>query len=165
MQLYRITKKQYLEVYTGLGGSYEDGARWNCPGTPVLYFALSASVAMLEMANYTSSPRLVPPSYRLGIYEVVNTAPIDKLERSDWPADWSEFPYPSSTQNIGDAWLKKADRFGLILPSCAIPDGLGEIMVVNPQHDLIRENQLRLIDSLTEIYNPRAFQDIGSSQT
>lgn len=49
--IFRITKKQYLTTLSGLGGSYEDGARWNKPGTPVLYFGTSAAVAMLEMAN------------------------------------------------------------------------------------------------------------------
>lgn len=159
MLLYRITKKQYLESYQGLGGSYEDGARWNCPGSPVLYFALSAAVAMLEMANYTGSPRLVPPSYRLGIYELPDETPIDRLEETDWPDDWANFPYPQSTQAIGDQWLRSGERFGLIVPSCAVSDGLGEIMLVNPGHAAVRT--LKLIDSRSNIYNKRAFPGLN----
>jgi hypothetical protein len=63
MRLYRICPEAYLKDLSILGGSYRDGARWNSPGYPVLYFALSASTALLEMANYIPSPRLVPPSY------------------------------------------------------------------------------------------------------
>lgn len=62
MQLFRICPEPYLENPSGPGGSHQDGARWNSPGHPVLYFALSASTALLEMANYIPSPRLVPPA-------------------------------------------------------------------------------------------------------
>ncbi|MDD9984143.1 MAG: RES family NAD+ phosphorylase [Gammaproteobacteria bacterium] len=70
MRLYRICHVRYLQDLRGLGASYRDGARWNEPGFPVVYFAETPSVAMLEMAHYLPSPRLVPPGYRLGVYEV-----------------------------------------------------------------------------------------------
>jgi len=72
MKLYRICPEQYLKNYTGLGASFKNGARWNNKGIPVLYFALSPSVAMLEMANYLPSPRFVPKSYCLGEYNLPN---------------------------------------------------------------------------------------------
>ncbi len=155
MLIYRITKEQYLENFSGLGGSYEDGARWNMPGTPVLYFGLSAAVVMLEMANYTSTPRMVPPSFRLGVYEIPENTPIDRLEQTDWPEDWSQFPYSESTQAIGDQWLREGQKFGLIVPSCAISGDLGEVMVVNPAHETMR--QIRLVEARSDIFNPRAF--------
>lgn len=158
MRLYRITKESRLETYNGLGASYQDGARWNHAGTPVLYFGLSAAVAMLEMANYTGSPRMVPASYRLGVYEVPDDAQVSRLERVDWPDDWSSYPYPLSTQDIGDQWLNEANEFGLILPSAAVTDGLGEIIVINPRHEYAQK--IRLIDTYSEIYNPRAFMGL-----
>ncbi|MFT4927875.1 MAG: RES domain-containing protein, partial [Phenylobacterium sp.] len=79
MRLYRICPLHFLENYSGLGGSYKDGGRWNLPGVPVMYFALSPSVALLEMANYLPSPRLVPASYRLGIYEL-DTELVDEIK-------------------------------------------------------------------------------------
>lgn len=158
MRVYRITKAEYLEVMTGLGASYQDGARWNFPGIPVIYFALSASVAMLEMANYTSSPRMVPPSYRLGVYELPGDAPFVKLELQDWPEDWADFPYPLSTQAIGDQWLRAGNDLGLILPSCAVSAGLGEIMLVNPAHPDAK--RIRLLESHADIYNPRTFRAV-----
>ena len=154
MLLFRITKESRLETYNGLGASYQDGARWNHAGTPVLYFGLSASVAMLEMANYTPSPR-VPASFRLGIYEIPAGAPIARLDSSDFPVDWDSFPYPVATQEIGDNWLKQGKQFGLIVPSAAVAMGLDEIIIVNPLHDAARE--IKLIDSTDKIYNPRAF--------
>ena len=65
MRLYRIGRQAYLEDYRGLGASYLDGGRWNAAGVPALYFAETASVAMLEMANYLPSPRLGAMAIRL----------------------------------------------------------------------------------------------------
>ncbi len=70
MRLYRICPERFLENYSGLGASFQDGARWNSKGYPALYFALSPATAMLEMANYLPSPRLVPADYRLGSVDV-----------------------------------------------------------------------------------------------
>lgn len=162
MRIYRITKERYLTDFSGLGGSFKNGGRWNKAGTPVLYFALNPGAAMLEMAHYTSSPRLVPPSTRIGTYEIPDDAPIVKILTKDIPADWSDFPYPTSTQQIGDAWLQANKGFGFVVPTCAMP-GMFEMasMVVNPKHDIITGGQIKLVDSSSQIFNPRAFPGVG----
>ena len=88
MRLYRIGRQAYLEDYRGLGASCLDGGRWNAAGVPALYFAETASVAMLELANYLPSPRLVPTSYRLGIFEVPEDTAVDRWPVADLPAGW-----------------------------------------------------------------------------
>lgn len=160
MLLYRTAKQKYLEDLRGLGGSYANGARWNKPHTPVLYFAMSAAVAQLEMANYTSSPRMLPPSTRLGVYEIPDDTPVDRLNWNDLPDDWTHHPFPESTQEIGEQWFKSSEAFGLIVPSCAVAAGLGDIMVVNPAHNAI--DDIKLIDTIADIYNSRAFNGIKS---
>jgi len=97
---------------------------------------------MLEMAHYTSSPRMLPPSYRMGIFEIPDNAPLVRLEKEDWPQDWSDYPFPLSTQKIGTDWLQRGAELGLIVPSCAVPGGLGETMLVNPLHNLAGEIRL-----------------------
>ena len=62
MRLYRIGSSELLKDFSGLGASHTTGARWNIPGVPALYFASSASVAMVEMANYIPSPYMIPKS-------------------------------------------------------------------------------------------------------
>ena len=158
MRLYRITKEKYLENFTGEGKSFTDGARWNLPGIRVLYFATTPSVALLEMANYLPSPRLVPPSYRLGIYELPDTFSSKILKVEDLPTDWANYPYPLSTQKIGSEWLVSSDRLCLFVPSVAIPAGMENIIVVNPKHSEI--NNLKLIGIEARLYNKRAFQGI-----
>ena len=155
MQLYRICPAQYLEDYSGLGASYRDGARWNVQGIPVIYFATSASLAMLELANYLPSPRLVPANYRLGIYNLSGRAKVDTWRVEDLPAQWNEYPYPAATQQLGAAWLRSGTRVALQVPSAAVPGGLEKCVVINPRHSAI--NQLKLVDQKHDIYSKRIF--------
>ena len=155
MQLYRISPQAYLEDFSGLGASYQDGARWNSAGLPVLYFALSPATALLEMANYIPSPRLVPPSYRLGIYELPEQVKLDLFDSEQLPDDWAQYPYPKSTQTIGDQWLRSCETLGLRVPSTAVSAGLEQIVLINPRHPQIKE--LQLMDSINELYNKRSF--------
>lgn len=158
MFLYRICPERYLEEFSGLGASYQDGARWNLPGTPVLYFASTASLAMLEMAHYLPSPRLLPKNYRLGIYSLPNNLKIEKWTVDQLPKDWKQFPYPRTAQKKGDAWLRARSSVALSVPSAAVPGGLEFCIVVNPAHRSAA--RLRLERSLTDIYSDRLFSEI-----
>lgn len=155
MRLYRICPERLLENYTGLGASYQNGARWNSTGYPVLYFALSPATAMLEMANYLPSPRLVPADYRLGVYELPDIAVITELPDGQLPDSWSVYPYPTSTQQIGDKWLSNGDACALLVPSSAVSRGLEKIAVVNPAH--LDPKKIYLVEAITELYNQRSF--------
>ena len=154
MRLYRICPENLLENYSGRGASYQDGGRWNRAGLPVLYFACSASVAMLEMANYLRSPGLVPKSYRLGIFETGDTG-YEQWGIEDLPAGWNDYPYPAATQALGSRWLQATTSALLLVPSAAIPAGLENIALVNPAHPDAR--QLKLVSVEKDIFNKRAF--------
>jgi len=155
MQLYRICPARYLEDYSGLGASYRDGARWNVAGVPVICFATSASLAMLELASYLPSPRLVPAYYRLGIYNLSGRVKVDTWRVADLPEQWNEYPYHAATQQLGAAWLRSGKRLALQVPSAAVPGGLEKCVVINPRHSAI--TQLRLVDQKLEIYSKRIF--------
>ena len=158
MQLYRIIKFKYLENFTGRGGSFLNGARWNKAGIPVLYFAATPSVALLEMANYLPNPRLVPPSLKLGIYHLPDTISHQTIEVKDLPADWSQYPYPIGTQEIGSNWLNDCKTLALFVPSAAVPAGLENIIVVNPRHPELTSLKLTSVES--SLYNDRTFQGL-----
>ena len=158
MKLYRICPERFLENYSGLGASYKEGARWNGAGQPVLYFALSPATALLEMANYLPSPRLVPPSYRLGIYEIPDATVLDSVTDEQLPEDWAQFPYPRSTQKLGDQWLIGCASLGLVVPSTAVSAGLEQIVLINPKHQGVTE--ISLPESLSELFNKRSFSGI-----
>lgn len=159
MRLFRITRTKYLENFTGRGSSFKNGARWNQPGLPVLYFASTPSVALLEMANYLPNPRLVPADYQLGIYHLPDGVSSQTLTVKDLPADWSQYPYPLSTQKIGSEWLTGNDSLILIVPSVAVPAGMENIIVVNPLHPAISALRLESVES--SLYNQRAFNGLS----
>ena len=155
MRLYRICRVEHLENYQGLGASYQHGGRWNEPGIPALYFAETASVAMLEMANYLPSPRLVPAGYRLGIYDISGSPSMERWTVDELPSGWDRFPYPLSTQRMGSNWLRRASASLLVIPSAAVPGGLENIVLASPTR--LDAASIRLSAVHEHLYNPRAF--------
>ena len=150
-------RKSYSK--TGRGGSFLIGARWNKSGIPVLYFASTPSVALLEMANYLPSPRLIPTAYRLGIYSLPDNILSKTITVENLPKNWSRYPYLLSTQEIGSQWLNEGNSLILFVPSVAVPAGLENIVVVNPRHSEI--NQLKLSSVESSLYNDRAFKEVN----
>ena len=155
MRIYRICRVEHLENFEGRGASFRHGGRWNNAGVPVLYFAESASVAMLEMANYLPSPRLVPATYRLGVYEVASSASIKRWRVDDLPKEWDEFPHSRWTQREGTEWLLHGKEPLLSVPSSAVPGGLENIVLASPNR--LARGGIRLIEAIKDIYNSRAF--------
>jgi RES domain-containing protein len=158
MRIYRICPERFLENYSGLGASFKDGARWNTAGHPVLYFACSPATALLELANYVPSPRLIPSDYRLGVYSLSEDASLETLSHGKLPKHWAAYPYPEATQRLGDAWLEKAGSLALLVPSAAVSGGLENIAVINPRHSQLAE--VRLIKAYSELFNERTFGGI-----
>lgn len=152
--LYRVAPLEHIENYSGLGASYRNGARWNRPGQPVLYFATNPSLSRLEMANYIPSPRLVPATYVLAQYWLEDAAPVEEMNQP-LPADWDAFPYPASTQRIGGDWLASRRTLGLRVPSVADLLMVDHCMVVNPLHPNI--GMIKYVKHTAELYNIRAF--------
>lgn len=153
--MYRISDRQHIGDLRGLGASFRTGGRWNRAGVPALYFAASAAVAMLEMAHYLPSPRLVPSSYRMGVFEALDGLRMDRWTAQDLPADWRTFPYPASTQELGSTWLLSGQAELLAVPSTAIPGGLGDIVLASPAR--LGPSTIRLVETLADLYSGRAF--------
>lgn len=160
MQLFRICPESRLEQFDGLGASYKDGARWNSAGHPALYFACSAAVALLEMAHYLPSPRLIPASYRLGVYQLADEVVVDALPEDRLPEGWAEYPWPAATQALGDAWLASGAGLILTVPSCAVAGGLERSALFNPRH--ADAGKLKLVKVIKHLYNERAFAGLSS---
>lgn len=161
MRLYRICRVDHVESYQGLGTSYESGGRWNEPRVPALYFGETAGVAMLEMANYFPSPRLVPDDYRLAVYEVASHVLVERWTLATLPDDWDQFPpYPPSTQRKGSDWLRTGSTHLLLIPSAAVPGGLENIVLASPSR--LDQTSIRLVAVHERLYNPRAFKPRAS---
>ena len=157
MRLYRICRVEHLENFEGQGASFRHGGRWNNVGVPVLYFAESPGVAMLEMANYLPSPRLVPAAYRLGVYEVASSASMKRWRARDLPKDWNGFPHSHWTRQEGTQWLLHGKESLLSVPSAAVPGGLENIALASPHR--LAPARIRLVEALKDIYDSRAFAE------
>jgi len=154
MDLYRITSEKYLENYSGLGASYNDGARWNLPGSPVIYYATTASVAMLEMANYIPAPSLVPANYRLARYEIKSPTK-EEVKVEDLPPGWDSFPHSPITQQIGSDFLAENKKLLLIVPSASVPGGGDKMGIFNPHN--AKAKNIKLVEVYDGIYDNRIF--------
>lgn len=158
MRLYRVTNAAYAENFSGVGASFEDGARWNSPGHPVIYFALDMASALVEAANYHPSPRLIPHTHCKAIYELSKTIDIEKLDLNSIPSDWQDMPYPVSTQHIGDEFLMSRRALMLLVPSVAVGINEYKVAVFNPLHPQARGVQL--IDTIRPVYSSRMFEGL-----
>ena len=160
MLLYRIAKEEYLDDFSGVGASYEYGGRWNYPVDPVVYFAASPAIVLLEMGNYLVSPLHIPQTMRLGTYEIddsVFNPRVVSIENLN--EDWRDFPYPDTTQSLGSEWLKSNASLFMAVPSCAVPASPDwNYCVMNPQHP-DRDN-IKLVAITNDIYNDRLFKNL-----
>lgn len=159
MKLYRVTNERFANSFSGRGASFEDGARWNTAGHPVIYFALDLGTAMIEAANYHTSPRLVPPSYCKATYIVEEGVSIEYLDEPHLPNDWDMMSYPQSTQLLGDDFLVRAKSLFLIVPSVGVGSSNElKIAVANPLHPEI--TKIQLIDKVKPVYSNRMFSGL-----
>ncbi len=158
MKLYRVTNIKFADNFNGNGASFEDGARWNSAGQPVIYFGLDLGTALLEAANYHPSPRLIPASHCKAIYSAASDISVKTLSLDDLPDDWQKMPYPRSTQVIGDAFLQSKEALLLLVPSVAI--GLHEscVAIANPLHPDI--HKITLDEVIQPVYSPRMFSGL-----
>lgn len=158
--LYRIAPEQYLENYSGRGASYTHGARWNPPGSPIIYFATSPAVAMLEMSHYIPNPRLVPKGTKMGVYKLDSNL-VEMFDAKTLPQGWDDFPPGTATQRIGGTFLRVNINAALLVPSVCDQTGESLNALVNPLHPhILVERKLQLVRVFDKIYNDRTFQGI-----
>jgi RES domain-containing protein len=158
MKLYRVTNKTYADDFSGRGASFEEGARWNSAGHPVIYFGLDMATALVEAANYHPSPRLMPATHCKAIYELTSVCSIERIDLAQLPPDWQAMPYPASTQKLGDDFLDANRALLLLLPSVAVGIEEHALAVLNPLHPEV--TKLKLIDIIQPVYSHRMFTGV-----
>ncbi len=131
MIVYRLTRKKYLRTLSGKGAA-KKGARWNSPGTELIYTAQNRSLAMAEIAVHFSISTL-PSDYYMVEVEIPDSLKIKKVHISKLPKDWKEWnPYSKRTQSIGDNFVVE-NKFCLMQVPSAVTKGDFNILI-NPKH-------------------------------
>lgn len=130
MEVYRLSKKEWSEELSGKGAA-KYGARWNSPGTEIIYTATNRSLAMAEVAVHFSVA-CVPEDYMMVTIFIPDNVSIKVVQESDLPADWNSFPHFSLTQVFGDEFIKE-NKFCLLKIPSAVTKGDFNILI-NPIH-------------------------------
>ena len=129
MLVWRISAKPYWK-FDGTGAK-KTGGRWNSPGYAVVYTSATASLAVLEFYVHLRRDRTVK-NLVLTSAEIPNDIGIERVELSDLPARWREYPSPEYLQSIGNDWITRHVSAVLAVPSAVIPQENNYLL--NPVH-------------------------------
>lgn len=131
MIIYRICVEEFSTDLTGSGAT-RYGGRWNTKGNAVLYTSSSRALATVEYAVHLRLGNS-DNDFRLVSIEIPEGAVISKISIEDLHDNWKSFPFPISTQKIGNDWLKRKESLVLKVPSVIVPQEFN--CLVNPQND------------------------------
>jgi RES domain-containing protein len=128
VRIFRIADQRH-PIWDGTGAALV-GGRWNSPGRPVIYGALSFAGAMLEVLVHSNIGR-VPVTQRCVEVEVRDEVPTERLEAFTLPPGW-DAPFSAEARQLGDQWLEDGRSAVLLVPS--VVARLEWNALVNPRH-------------------------------
>jgi RES domain-containing protein len=127
---WRIVKARFSKTAFSGEGARLAGGRWNNPGSPIVYLAGGASLAILEMLVHLDSDELIE-SYLL--YETIfDHSLVTDVGPAMLPRDWQQLPAPPDVKKIGDAWIASASSAVLRVPNSIVPIEWNYLL--NPGH-------------------------------
>lgn len=148
MRLWRVSRHTDL---TGTGGLVADG-RWHARGTPVVYTAEHAALAILEtIVQLRIDGSEYPEGYHLLEIDVPDRLRLEQIRREDLPGNWTRDD--KATRSIGDAWLASSRSVLLEVPSVVAP--ASHNLLINPRHP--HATRLRIVRTITDPFDPRLF--------
>ncbi|WP_064573575.1 RES family NAD+ phosphorylase [Cupriavidus gilardii] len=129
MLIYRIADRRH-DVWNGTGAMLM-GGRFNSPGRPFIYGALSFAGAMLEVLVHSRIGK-VPRQHVVVVANVPDDIGIERAGPNDLPRGWDALDDPRAARGFGDRWLADMRSAVLIVPSVVAP--LEWNALVNPMH-------------------------------
>jgi RES domain-containing protein len=143
-----------LTAFSG-EGAFRVGGRWNSPGVRVVYTSSSVALAVLEVLAYRKArkPLTTRHLYRVTIAD----SDIKRLEPNELPEDWAAYPHSTSTQALGDAWVKAGETLALAVPSVLAPSEAN--VVLNCAHPGFQALELAGPEDFP--ISPRLTPDVG----
>lgn len=124
---YRIGDSRF-PLFDGRGAMLK-GARWNSPGHPVIYAALTQACAMLEILAYANTGK-VPKHHKLITINIPGTVAVEQVDPQHVPG-WGDRNHMKS-RLYGDQWLTEQRSVALIVPS--VIASYDHNIVINPLH-------------------------------
>lgn len=141
MKVFIIEREKYLSTtLSGIGASMDDGNRWNNRFTRMVYTAESRALALLEMAVHMDLSEDLPSDRFLVEIEIPDDVEVQEIQQERLPANWREHPPTSSTQAVGDDFVRQESALILKVPSSIVPDEFNYL--INPQHEAMKRVQV-----------------------
>lgn len=128
--VWRLVRVGFRETAFHGAGAKNDPGRWNFQGTPIVYAAGSASLAVLEVL-VRIDPSGFPADF-VFIPAGLGESAVETLPAGSLPADWRALPRPVSTRSLGTAWAQSRRSVALAVPSAVLP--LETVYLLNPEH-------------------------------
>lgn len=134
MRVYRIYGKRRRETAFIGDGARITGARWNLPGTPMVYTCSTLSLCLLELFVHfdPEAGDITELNLESRWAEVPETLPRFEVRNADVPANWKEIPWPQSTQELGTKWMTEDQYVVVSVPSVVVP--MERNFLLNPTH-------------------------------
>lgn len=128
MIAWRITKARHHPLDPT--GARLHGARWNSPGSAVLYAADSFAGALLEILAHSARPRTLPGPHHAVRLEIPDDAltVLDPARLDGW-----ERPQSEVARSAGDTWLREGSTLALSVPSLPARP-VGRNLLLLPHH-------------------------------
>jgi RES domain-containing protein len=134
MRAYRIYRRARREVaFTGEGARIV-GARWNLPGTAVVYTSSTLALSFLEFLIHFDPESVDIAQLRLEyrFAEIPDELSVLEVCQSGLPADWNAIPWSTRTQKLGSKWMEDARHAVISVPCVVIPSERNYLL--NPLH-------------------------------
>ena len=142
MRVYRVYRKQRREAaFTGEGASIV-GARWNLPGTAMVYTSSTISLCLLEFFVHfdPEAADIIQLNLEYRWADIANTLSHLEIRETDLPRNWKEIPWPQATQEIGTNWMSQAQHVVVSVPSVVVP--MERNFLLNPGHPAFSKIQI-----------------------
>ena len=142
MRVYRVYRKQRREAaFTGEGARIV-GARWNLPGTAMVYTSSTISLCLLEFFVHfdPEAADIIQLNLEYRWADIPNTLSHLEIRETDLPRNWKEIPWPQATQEIGTKWMSQAQHVVVSVPSVVVP--MERNFLLNPGHPAFSKIQI-----------------------
>lgn len=115
MRLWRVSPGR--EFHSESSRKY--GARWNKPGTDVIYAAATLALATLEFLVHVDRSR-APGEVMAHFVDVPDDVRIEDVKPASLPEHWDRHPGPEELQELGSAWAEARTTLLLALPPAVL---------------------------------------------
>ncbi|HEX5155524.1 MAG TPA: RES family NAD+ phosphorylase [Parafilimonas sp.] len=126
MKVYRIAKKKHRVNDLSGTGAYNEGGRWNSPGTYALYTSEHRSLAALEVLVHVDETEL-PPNLFIMTIDISEQSPVYEMPDDQLPADW-RIPGNLALQIIGDQIFRENNYLAIKARSAVLPQEYNYIL-------------------------------------